>query len=158
MRTENEKMVGIKVGGINENLWSKLRSKLIDAINNLLDTEIDGITKTSFGEEIDQFTHSLLQYAKEKLKKPMVDNDKTIAEIQELYSRKQKNLAETRKIHAEAEAMELKNRIRKLKLILNTAKIVLHGNPGEEEILFIKDIDTFLLALNDIDSDKESMV
>lgn len=154
----NSKYLRVDVGGENDHLWAMLRHKLIEAISKLLDSEIDTSRHSTLRQEAEKFTSALLNYGKSKLLKPGIENEKTIAEIEQLYSLKQKNLAEIRKINAESEAIELATRIKKLKFIIDAAKIIMTGSDGKESLLFIKNIDNFLLALAAIEQDDTSVM
>lgn len=154
---DSPKYLRVDVAGQDERLWTVLRHKLIIAINKLLDSEIDAVHHTTLKEEAQKFTSALLDYGKNKLLKPGIDNEKTIAEIEQLYSQKQKNLAEARKINAETDAIELATRIKKLRFIMETAKLIVTGNEGDESLLFIKNIDNFLLAVGSIEQNDTSM-
>jgi len=157
MNDQTEKYIRIDVAGKDEKLWSRLRSKLIDTIDKLLDTELDTVRGTSIREEAAKFTSALLDYGKSKLLKPGIDNEKTIAEIEELYSKKQMNIAEVRKINAEAESIEISNKIKKLRFVIGAAKAILTGNTSPENLLFIKDIDSFLQVLKELEKGDASI-
>lgn len=156
MSNENPTYLRIDVGGENDRLWTVLRQKFIRLIEDMLDKEIDPVRHTTFKEEAERFTSALLDYGRSKLQKPGIDNEKKIAEIQELYSQRQKNIAETRKLHAETDAIELANKIRRLKLMLHTAKAIMTGTENNENLLFLKNMDGFLQALNAIETDDSS--
>jgi hypothetical protein len=138
----------IEVSGEDGELWKKLRSKLVQAITNFLEFEIDPIKHSSIKEEAQKFTSALLDYGKSKLNKPGIDNDKTLAEIEEIYGKVQKTRAEARKINAEASAIELQNVIRKLKIALGAARVLMVGSPEAETVLFLKEIESFKQLLD----------
>lgn len=128
---------------MDEQIWIKLRNKLLDAITKFLDFEIDPVKQSSLREEAQKFTSALLDYGKSQLNKPGIDNQKSLAEIEELYSKAQRNNAETRKINAEAAAIELDNRIKTLQLVLAATKTMIVNQPGQESNHFITDIERF---------------
>ncbi|MDN5200168.1 hypothetical protein QQ008_02320 [Fulvivirgaceae bacterium BMA10] len=127
---------------------------MIQVVKEFLDFTIDHENKSTIKDEARVFTTALLDYAKQKLAKPGIDNQKTLAEIEEIYARRQRELAEARKTNAEAEKIEFETSIRKLKVALGSAKVLLIGKQGGEEILFLKQIDNFLDVLKEFELEK----
>jgi hypothetical protein len=147
---ENENSIlRIDVTGKDSDRWRKLKSKLFNAIDQLLDSTIDHERNTTVREEVKQFTSAALDYARQRLAKQGLENDRIEAEVFQLYAERERTLAEARKINAEADEQELQTRVKKLRLILSATKIILISEPGEEAILFGKEIDRFLQALNE---------
>jgi hypothetical protein len=156
MSDNENKFLKIEVGGKDEGLWAKLRPKLIEAIESLLDFEIDAENHTSIKVEAQKMVSSLLDNVKSRLNKPGIENQKILAEIDETYTRKQKTVAETRKINAEADSIEVKNKIRKLKLKLAAIELAIKiGNPGEEGLIIMKQIENFRNALSVLEEERD---
>lgn len=155
MSEEQKEFVKIEIGGKDEHLWQKLRVKFGEVISSILDTIIDDTTNSTLRDEAKKFTSALLDYGKSKLNKPGIDNEKTLAEIDLLYTQKQKTIAETRKIHAEANNIELSNKIKSIKVALTAYKLVLLKETGSQEIVFVKDIDEFINTLKLIEEQYE---
>lgn len=147
-----QKYIAIEIGGSKEHIWKRFRKKLVDNIDKLLDFEIDSEKGSTLREEAKKFTSALLNYGKSKLSAPGINNEKTLAEIEELYSKREKSLAEARKIHAEADLLEFSLRIQKLKTALKLAKVVLPR--GKRHAVFLKDIDLFLDVVRSIEEEK----
>ncbi len=145
---EGKSFIRVDVSGFDSARWKLYRSKLIDKLYQFLETEIDPIKRTSIGDELSEFTHKLLNYGKAVLDKPIIENNKLLAQIEDIY-------ADIRKKNAEAEAIELKNRLKRFKLFLKSAKIIVGGDQGEEAILFLKDIDQFLLAIREFENESD---
>lgn len=144
-------MIRIDVSGFDEEKWGNFKSKFLAKLYEFMETELDPIKHTTIKEEIAMFTNKLLEYGKAKLSKPVIDNDKTIAEIEELYSRRLLNIAETRKTNAEADAIEMKNKIKKFKLLGTIAKVIIGGKDDQESAAFTRDIENFLIAMNSLE-------
>lgn len=147
---ENINYVEISVKGKSDLLWEKLRPKLHEAVNKFLDTVVDSSRKTTIRDEAKELTSSLLKYAKAKLNKPELENQKILAEIDNLYSSKQKDIAEARKIHAEADAIEFQNALNNLRMSLMLTKALLISNKDTNSILFIKEIEGLTEVVNTI--------
>ena len=126
MSKESQKFVRVEVAGKSSELWSKLRGKLLEVIDQILDTVIDSDKHTTLKQEAQKFTSAILDYGKQKLAQPGYENEKTIAEVELLYSQKQRELAEARKVNAEADKLELDNTIRKLRVFLIAIRRLLH--------------------------------
>lgn len=148
---EKKKVLEVQVVGKNRELWGELRDKLMMAVTKTLDTVINHENNTSIRDEAKEFASALIDHAKAKLKRAGLENEKIIAEIDNLYVRREKELAETRKLNAEAKSIEIKNRIKSLKISLGGMKVLMIGQDGEEDLLFIKQIDAFLNVLNSME-------
>jgi hypothetical protein len=92
-----------------------------------------------------------LDYARAKLEKPGLENAKIEAEVLRHYAEREKALAEARVKNAEAEKAELANTVKKLKIALGAAKVLLIGEDGDEAALFSLQIDEFLRVLKELD-------
>jgi hypothetical protein len=147
------KFLHIEFEGINNEKWYHLRTKFIRALHKTLDTVIDHENSSTFRDEAKKFTTELLHYGKSKLQRAGLENEEIMAQVDLLYSQKEKELAEARKLNAEAEALEIGNNIRKLKLSIGGMKALMIGETGEEEILFLRQMDQFLELLRDFDGD-----
>jgi hypothetical protein len=147
------KFLHIEFEGINNEKWYHLRTKFIRAVHKTLDTVIDHENSSTFRDEAKKFTTELLHYGKAKLQRAGLENEEIMAQVDLLYSQKEKELAEARKLNAEAEALEIRNNIRKLKLSIGGMKALMIGETGEEEILFLRQMDQFLELLRDFDGD-----
>ncbi|MBK7391132.1 MAG: hypothetical protein IPI23_19305 [Bacteroidetes bacterium] len=102
MEEQSKNICEIKLHGDDELLWEKLRQKLISVINTFLDNTIDFDKGTSVRDEVKKLASLTLNFAEEKLKKPGIENQKLLAEVDEIYSKIEKNKAEANKINVEA--------------------------------------------------------
>jgi len=116
-------------------------------INKFLDSTIDFEKRTSVRDEAKKLVSLTLNFAEEKLKKPGIENQKMLAEVDEIYSNIEKNKAEVKKIYAEASSIELETALKKLKLALKLSKALMIGKEGNECIIINKQIDAFLEAI-----------
>jgi len=151
---KKKKFIQIEIEGKDENLWAKMRSNLMKNIQSILDTTVDYRTNSSLKEEAQKFTSATLDFAKSKLNKAGFENEKIIAEVNQLITQREKEQAEARKTNAEAESIEIENKIKNLKLTLISYKFLLLGEQGEEEMLFLKNIDEFLAVIKVIEGNK----
>lgn len=144
------RLTKISVSGADPILWDKLKSKLLLILDKSLDTIINYDTGGTIKDEAREFTTALIEFGKEKLKKASIENEKLNAEIEEIYTRIKKEKAETRKINAIADKINLDNQLRAIRISLGSAKALLIGSEENEDILFIKRVDTFLEVINDM--------
>ncbi len=147
--TEKKQYLKERIAGKSPNLWSNLKEKLLQAIHSFLDITIDGVNNKTIREEAKEFSHALLKYGKDKLEKAGFENDKIRAEADLLYSQKEKELAEARKLNAEAQKVEFENAIKQLRLSLKMTKAILLGEPGEEALILVKSVEQFIKVLDD---------
>ena len=144
----SKQFVQINVSGADPALWQRLRSKLFQTLNDLLDAVVDTEQGSTVREEAQQLMLASLGYLKEKLARPGLENDKIEAETRRLYAQMELDRAEARKRHAEAEAIELQTKIRRLRVVLGGAHALLLGEQGEEAVVFVQQIDAFLTTLD----------
>jgi DNA primase large subunit len=140
----------VDVKGNSEPLWLRLRPKLINAINAVLDTVVDPDNESTMRDEAKQFTSALLDHAKAKLKRAGLENDRIEAEIRQLYSQIEMDLAESRKRNAEANALEFDTTVRKLRFALMGTKTLLISDESNESIAFGQEVDGFLESLKQL--------
>lgn len=147
--TEKKQYLKEETAGKSPELWNSLREKVLQAVHNFLDITIDGVDNKTIREEAKEFSHALLKYGKDKLEKAGLENDKILAEIDLLYSQKEKALAEARKLNAEAQKAEFENAVRQLQLSLKMTKVMLVGEPGGEALILVKSVEQFIKILDD---------
>lgn len=141
------KLVKIDLTGVDDKLFKRLRSKLLNAIDRFLDTTVDYQTRTNIRDETKRFASLALNYAEENLKKTGIENHKLIAEIEEKYSIAEKNKAEARKINAEAKQLEFDQSVDQLVLSLKLTKALILGKEGKESVVLTQQIELFLETL-----------
>ncbi len=142
--------IEVSVKGKSDAIWLPLKAKLLESVNSILDTVIDSKENTTIKEEVKELTSCLLKYAKAKLNNPAIENQKLLAEIETLYTKKNKEIAETRKINAEATAIEFQNKINSLSLSLQLAKVLMISSEDEGAILYVKEIDGLIDVVKSI--------
>ncbi|MGN6639770.1 MAG: hypothetical protein ACTHJ8_12730 [Mucilaginibacter sp.] len=128
----------VYVEGEDKTLWVKLKPKLINLMTELLEAKINYNTGGTTREELKRVTANVIEFANAKLEKASIENENLLAEIELKLATKQKCQAETRKINAEAEKIEIENIEKKLKLALGLAKGLFHSTKDDEIIIFIK--------------------
>lgn len=148
MEKDKHDYIEVQVVGINKKTWSELKSKLSIAVSKALDTVINYEENTTVREEAKEFASAIIAHAKAKLKKAGVENQKLLAEIDLLYTQNEKERANTRKLNAEANEIEISNMVKSLIISLGGLRALSIGQEEPEDILFIKQIETFLGTLN----------
>lgn len=147
MEERKAKILRIDLVGDDPNLFENLRRKLIMAINQMLDASIDVNSDNTVKDELRHLSSLGLDFAKSKLAKPGIENDKMLAEIEEKLSLIEKNRAETRRINIEARTKEFNQSLREITLALKMSKALINVEEGEEAIAVAKQIDVFLEAV-----------
>ncbi|MFA6249479.1 MAG: hypothetical protein WC615_21250 [Mucilaginibacter sp.] len=138
---EVKSYIKVDVEGANPQMWATMKVKLTNMVMELIDFKINTKTNGSIGEEFGRVSANLIEFANAKLEKPSIENQKMLAEIENLLANKAKGFAETRKLNAEAEQIELQNIMMKLKLAIGCAKILATSNNDSEFLIFTKNIE-----------------
>ena len=149
---EKKQFARVDVTGKTAELWSSFRSKLIQAMTDVLDAVIDDEHGTTVRDEMQQLTTALLDYAKANLARPGLENERIEAEVHRLYGQMEIDRAEARKKHAEADTLEFNNKVRRLRFVLGAAKAFMVGDTGEEAVIFTAQITAFLETLDNLTS------
>lgn len=98
-------------------------------------------------------TNSALNAARAHLDAKGIENERTQADTLAKFGELKKSLAEARKTNAEAEEVEIRNRIARMKERLMYAKFVILGDRSEESIAFGQDVSELLAAVRAIEQD-----
>ena len=149
---KKKKLIKIEVAGEDPSLWLKLKPKLMESINKFLDSAIDFDKGTTVRDQGKKLISLAINYAEEKLKRPQAENNKIEAEISELYSRTEKNKEEARINRVKADDMEFNSAVNKLRLSLRLTKAMIIGKEDQESVVFTKQIELFLEALDEFSS------
>ena len=151
MEDQSNKFLKVSITGKDKELFETLREKLIESILNLNENGNQKIY-SSFKTEIVDFFNETLKFGKAYLKKPSYENMKILSEVELNYSKKQKEIAEARKINAEAQRLEFENAMEKIKFQL---RLIIAVSPPEkldsQDLLFIKNIKNWV---NKFDTEK----
>lgn len=150
MSEAQNRLTKVSLSGADPILWEKLQSKLLVILDKSLETIINYDTGATIKDEAREFTSAMIHFGKEKLKKASIENEKLNAEIEEIYTKIKKEKAETRRINAVADKINLENQLKAIRISLGSAKALMIGSEDNEDILFIKRIDTFLDVINEI--------
>lgn len=146
----NHKIVRVDVRGEDPELWKRLRAKLMVRIHTVLESTLDHDRGTTVREEAKQFTASMLDFARQRLQREGLENDKIEAEIAELYAKRTKELADADRVSAEAERIRQDTSLRELCKCLALTKAMLIGDESEEAMLFGQQIDSFLSVVKEL--------
>ena len=143
--------VQVNVRGLDPTKWQQFRGTLIKTVMDICSGLSDVANSGKLREEARDISLAALDYAKAKLEKPGLENAKIEAEIREKYAEIEKKHAETRKVSAEADKADYENTVRKLKLSLGMAQVLLMGEDGDEAILFSLQIEQFLRIMKELE-------
>lgn len=146
--------VQVQVRGENPSTWRDLRGTLVKTVFDILGGLSDVANSGKLREEAKRISLAALDYAKAKLEKPGLENAKIEAEIREKYAEIEKKHAETRLKSAEADKAEFENTIRKLKVSLGLAQVLIMGEKDDESILFSLQIEQFLRIVKELEPAK----
>jgi len=135
--------IKIDVEGNDPTIWSKMKARLTETLFELLNSKINSNSGGTVKDEIQRASSNLIEYANAKLEKPTLENKKLLTEIEKILSDKARSAAETRKINAEADKIELDNIVYRLKIILGTAKMIANSTTDPDALIFIKNIEEF---------------
>jgi hypothetical protein len=148
--TDHKKIVRVDVRGSDPALWARLRPKLLQAIEKALDSTLDHTQGTTVREEARQFTSAFLDYARNRLQREGLENDRIEAEVAKLYAERQSQLADADLRSAQAEDVRSRTALRELCKMLALTKAMLVGDQSDEAILFGQQIDSFLETIRSL--------
>ena len=149
---ERKKYVRVNTRGKKPGVWKKFRKEFVAKIKSLLGTVVNPASGATVGQEVRSLTAAAFDLAKSKLEKPGLENAELEAKVDYLYAQAAHIRAQAREANARAEAQEIKNAFEKLKLILESAKMLalLTGEDGDEMACFIRDVDAFRTVIDDV--------
>nr|WP_067063242.1 hypothetical protein [Mucilaginibacter sp. L294] len=146
---ETKSYLKIDLEGANPVLWSEMKSKLTSMIMNIMDFQINTKTDGSVKDEFARISSNVIEFANAKLEKASIENQKLLSEIENILANKGKELAEARKLNAEAEQIELNNMMTKLKIAIGAAKIIASSSKDPELLAFTKNIEDLSFIIQD---------
>ncbi|MDB5029764.1 hypothetical protein [Mucilaginibacter sp.] len=138
---ETKSFLKLDVEGADTFIWSKLKENLTILIVELLDSKANVKTGGTVKQESQRIAANILEYANSKLEKASIENQKLFAELEGLLANQAKTHAETRKINAEADAIEIENVAKKLRLAIGLAKAIAPTSSDPNALIFVKNIE-----------------
>ncbi|HMG16304.1 MAG TPA: hypothetical protein VK590_12690 [Saprospiraceae bacterium] len=153
-----DRVIQVKNTGKDTALFKRMRKKLFIAFNKIMDATIDLDNNSTIRDEIPKITTLGLNYIKEKLKRPGIENEKYLAEIEEIYSNIDKNKADARKTNAESRQLEFDQRLKEFITIIKFSKAFCLGQENKESWIFTKEIEAFLEVVNEIEIQNKLIV
>ena len=150
MDDPQKKIFKIEIGGKDDALFAKLRHKLINAVDRILDSAIDYQTGTTVREEAKKLTSLTLNFAEESLKKPGIENQLKLAEIEGKYAAAQRDKSETQRIDIETRKLQFEQSLREMSFTIKLTKALLIGKEGEETVVLVKQLNAFLDAMEEV--------
>jgi hypothetical protein len=106
-----------RVSPEDEGRLAKLRVRLFDAMEDVLDMMAASRPAGAIKRAIDELPDGLVDNIRERLREKSLQNEKLTADIQLVVAQTQNMLAQTRKTNAEAESTEIGNLGKKLELV-----------------------------------------
>lgn len=149
--THNPRYHHFQLTGKDPRAFAAARDKLLTWFNQLLDNQLDAVAGTTVRDEAHEFIHESLTFLKAKLKKADFENEKIQAETVDAFASAKERLANARKTSAEAQALELDNMIKQMKIQLTITKVIVMQDTSDAAILFGRDVEALLIAIREIE-------
>ena len=149
MAKRNKKRVlRVDVKGEDSQRWAQLREKFLSSVERLLDTVVTSENETvaDLGKGLFEAGVSALRA---RLDREGLQNEEIEAKVLKIYSERERNLAEARKISAEADKITFETNRKRLLTAMRLHKAMLVGEKGDEALLFGARLDAMILALAD---------
>lgn len=108
---------------------ASIYDKLERFSDTILDMEINKRDRTTVRDEAEELTTSVLDAVKAHLADKQVRNEDVIAEIHRKMAETEKLRAEARKVHAEADALDIRNLRDRFDLMKSMAETLAQANP-----------------------------
>lgn len=147
---QKKQIARIDVRGKDPRRWEQVRERLVVRISAMLDATLDHEDNTTVREEAKKFTSHMLEFARQRLQREGLENDKIEAEVSRIYAERTRELAEADRLSAEANEKRRKTALAELCAQLCMAKILIIGDQGEEAVLFGQQIDEFLRLVKEM--------
>jgi len=147
MGDKKKKIHKLEISGKNVETFKKLRPNLIKRIFEMFEP----IDEEDYARNQASLSFEFLE---EKIKRGSIENYKIVAEIEEKFSKAEKNKAEARKIDAEAKKINFDNKLNEMKLFLGLNKAMLLGNKNKEAIVFVKEIDSLIEVIENVQEEQ----
>jgi hypothetical protein len=151
----NKSYLKVDIEGVDPQLWAKLKSRLTEMVIELLNYNINSKTDGNVKEEFSRITANVLEFANAKLEKASIENQKLLVEIQNILANRGKELAEARKLNAEADEIELKNIITRFKFAIGAAKVLASSSNDAKLLLFTKNFEELLYIFQENKADSK---
>ncbi len=146
MDKKDSNILKLSVSGLPEESWNRLQDSLfriIDKVSNKLDenSSIDTDTIDSTSNILKDISSIASQWAKAKVEKPSLENEKIKAEITEKFAQTKKILKETEKTDEEIKSLRIENQHKELSYYLDNLERVflLMQKFNEARLLFLED-------------------
>jgi hypothetical protein len=123
--------VGDKIG--------KLRERMIDALERILDSIIDPVSERTVRDELGDLTSGIMSHVKEHLRTKGLENEKIEAEIllilEKVKEVRERTSADTARIRAETQGLVLANIDRRIAILERLAKMIDANEPSALALL-----------------------
>nr|WP_121269854.1 hypothetical protein [Pedobacter schmidteae] len=144
---ERSTILKVDVEGNDSAIWEKCKASLMEIVTKILEAQIHKDGKTT-ADEIKRASSNLLDFANAKLERPTIENQKLLTEIDLMLANESKTRAETRKIDAEAEAIELGNLEKRFRIAIGAATVLAGLEKNQEGLLFCKDLESLIAGFS----------
>lgn len=123
----------------NRKAIQKFRVRLLKALTSLLDTVVDVQSKRTLRDVGQDLGSSALQHIQERLRTKGLQNAKLEADVSLILAQAEQTLAATRKVHAEADSIDIQNLERRLDVVKKLIEMSKELEPAE----FVEMLDAF---------------
>ncbi len=151
---EIKNILEVQVAGKDLSIWKEKKPELIakiqEVVDKIMDHIADPINQTTVRDEAKEVISLSLDHIKQKLAKPGIENQQTLAEIEQIYARINQTKTEERKTKAEADKLEFDNMLRKLEFSLGSTKILLLNDKDDETVIFTRQLDAWIKLVRDL--------
>ena len=122
--TDQSELVAIELAGKNPEAFDRLFGKLTETIERSIETLSGRDTSPGVSSAIQDVASIAKSFAKAKLEKPSIENQHLIAQISSEYAAAEERLANARKLHAEADSVEIDNVLKRLNTAIRMANLL----------------------------------
>jgi len=140
---------GFDSRGLDEQLWIKIRNKLVEMIEELLTFNNWSTVQPTVRAEIERRFFSIYFKTTDYWDKRSVPDERIIEEMVIAYRKIGAFETDARKINAESSAIELELTIRRLQVAINGCKFLFSGNMNDQSMQFLMELDQFSKMLSE---------
>jgi hypothetical protein len=132
---EQKPFARLDVTGKTAAQWPSLRPQLLHAVTEVLDAVMDEQRGPTVRDDARHLATALRDYAQAHLARPGFEHERIAAEVRRLYSQRERDRAEAREKHAEAETRECNNNVRRFRGALGAAQALMLGDTDDEAVI-----------------------
>ena len=122
--TDQAQIVAIELSGRDPEAFDRLFAKLTDTIEKSLEMMSGKDASPGVSSALQDVASIAKNFARAKLEKPSIENQHLIAQISSEYAAAEERLASARKLHAEADSVEIDNAMKRLNAAIQMANLL----------------------------------